>query len=133
MLLALGILALGGFAGVVTMWVYQRASNQEKIVAIKAQAKSVRQSMMNPETEESEFRRLMRENLRLSFSLLTKVMGPSLLSSVPVLLVALSLYEAVGDQVFLKDLPTWLSGWEASYFIGVFIGALGLKVALKIE
>jgi hypothetical protein len=85
---ALRVLIWGGIAGALAMLVYRFTSNQTAIARLKAETRDLRRRMLDPELEQSEFARLIRVNLKTSFSLLGKTVLPGLYSTVPVLLIA---------------------------------------------
>jgi hypothetical protein len=229
----LRVLIWGGIAGALAMLVYKLASNQIVIARLKTETRNLRRRMLDPDLEQAEFARLMRMNLKTSFSLLGRTLLPGMLSTVPVLLIAawLSAYYGYGvppnDQpvrlhveppvtvviqpangvaerdgddwiiasspanetltvvaagatayagnpfappvpeiakrqwwnallaseagyltpdaaidlividlprrLLIADLPDWLAGWEALYFLGILVVAIALKFALRIE
>lgn len=79
----------GALAGIAAMWIYAALSDQKAILALKQKSKDLRQQMLDPSLEKfSEFLNLSKENFKISFSLLGKVMGPVFLAAVPVLVTA---------------------------------------------
>lgn len=95
------------------MALYSWLSDQETVAELKGEAKRLRATMLNPDLEESEFRRMMRQNLRISVRLLGKVFTPAVLSSLPSLIVILwlSTYQsyalpAPGSHVELEATPS---------------------------
>jgi hypothetical protein len=84
----LRVLVWGGIAGALAMWVYKLTSNQAAIARLKAETRDLRRRMLDPDLEQAEFARLIRVNLKASFSLLGKTVLPGMLSTLPVLLIA---------------------------------------------
>jgi len=82
------IFAWGAIAGALAMLVYRLTSNQNAIARLKAETRSLRRRMLDPELEQTEFARLVRVNLKASFALLGKTLLPGMLSALPVLLIA---------------------------------------------
>jgi hypothetical protein len=78
----------GGIAGAIAMFVYKFTSNQAAIARLKAETRDLRRRMLDPDLEQAEFGRLIRVNLKTSFSLLGRTLLPGLVSTVPVLLLA---------------------------------------------
>jgi hypothetical protein len=84
----LRVLIWGAAAGVLAMLVYMLTSNQSAIARLKAETRNLRRRMLDPDLEQPEFARLIRTNLKSSFSLLGKTLLPAVISTVPVLLIA---------------------------------------------
>jgi hypothetical protein len=84
----LRVLIWGGIAGTLAMVVYRFTSNQTAIARLKAETRDLRRRMLDPELAQPEFARLVRANLKASFSLLGRTVLPGLFSTVPVLLIA---------------------------------------------
>ena len=84
----LRVLIWGGIAGALAMLVYWLTSNQPGIARLKAETRDLRRRMLDADLEQSEFARLIRRNLKMSFSLLGKTLLPGMYSTVPVLLIA---------------------------------------------
>lgn len=82
------VLLWGAIAGALAMSIYRLTSNQSAIARLKAQARDLRRRMLEPELEQPEVGRLVRANLKASFGLLGKTLLPAILSTAPVLLVA---------------------------------------------
>jgi hypothetical protein len=84
----LRVLVWGAIAGALAMLVYMLTSNQTAIARLKAETRDLRRRMLDPDLEQSEFARLIRVNLKASFSLLGKTLLPGMFSTLPVLLIA---------------------------------------------
>lgn len=84
----LRVLVWGAIAGALAMVVYMLTSNQTAIARLKAETRDLRRRMLDPDLEQSEFARLIRVNLKASFSLLGKTVLPGMFSTLPVLLIA---------------------------------------------
>jgi hypothetical protein len=82
------ILLWGAVAGALAMLVYRLASDQVAIARLKALTRDLRRRMLDPELEQPEVGRLVRENLKASFKLLGRTLLPGMLSALPVLLIA---------------------------------------------
>ena len=79
-------LALWGvLAGWLTMVVYRRLSNQDRISELKAEQKTQQQLISNFDGEFDELLPLIRKTLGLGFRQLGLSLGPALLATVPVL------------------------------------------------
>jgi hypothetical protein len=103
----------GLLCAALSMTLYTWLSDQKRVAELKGEAKKLRATIMDPEVEESEFRRMLRQNLLVSAQLLGKVFTPALLSSVPSLLVILwiSTYQsfalpAPGSPVGVEVVPS---------------------------
>ncbi len=110
------LLLWGAVAGVAAMGIYAAVSNQSAIAALKTKTKNLRRQMLDPSLEKgSEFAALAKANLKTSLLYLGKVIGPALLSTLPVLLLAVWLdtyhgYELAEDreEVFVSIVPSHL-------------------------
>jgi hypothetical protein len=79
----------GLLAGIAAMVIYAVASNQESISSLKREIKEHRKRMLDSSVEAySEYAALAGKNLKASIALLGKVIGPALLSALPVLVIA---------------------------------------------
>ena len=82
---ALRLVIWGILAGWLTMIVYRRLSNQEKISELKAQQKVQQKKIAEFDGEFENLMPLIRHTLALGFRQLGLALGPALLSTVPVL------------------------------------------------
>lgn len=78
----------GGISGASCVLVYALLSKQAAIRFLKAETLELRKKLMDPSVDPGTVPRLLRRNLRMSFALLGRVIGPALVSAVPVLVVA---------------------------------------------
>lgn len=86
--LVLRISMWGALAGGAATAVYVITSNQASIANLKKRSREIRRQMKDPALESrSEFMELAKKNLKASMLLLGKVIGPALLSMLPVLLL----------------------------------------------
>ena len=76
----------GALSAVATMALYNRLSGQERIKALQAEARRLRERMLRTD-DAGEAARLAGENLKLAMRTLGKVTGPAMLSGLPVILV----------------------------------------------
>jgi hypothetical protein len=76
----------GALSGGAAMALYRRLSAQQRIKALQAEARGLRQRMMQTD-DAREAARLAGANLRLSMRTLGTVTGPAMLSGLPVILV----------------------------------------------
>ncbi|MEN8128751.1 MAG: hypothetical protein ABFS45_00870 [Pseudomonadota bacterium] len=79
----------GFVSGAAAMLLYLVTSDQESIVVLKKETSDLRKRMLKEDLPYNEVMNLMKENLLVSFRFLRKVLTPSLLASIPVLLIAL--------------------------------------------
>jgi hypothetical protein len=88
-LAAMGVIVLcGAISGVLAMLLYRWTSNQQKIRDTKAHLAQLRRRMLSPDLTQREVMQLSMQNLKVSLGQLGRVTGPSLLSMIPVLLIA---------------------------------------------
>ena len=127
------IILWGGIAGAASMLLYRWTSNQQKIRDAKQDLAQLRRRMLSPELTQREVMSLSMQNLKGSFRLLGRVIGPSLLSVAPVLLIASWLHAGHCCQTFIAAGPQWMRGWEFPYFVAIFLVALALKLRLGIQ
>ncbi len=85
----LRLIIWGVLAGWLTMVVYRRLSNQEKIAELKAQQKIKQKDIAEFDGEFAELMPLIRHTLALGFRQLRYALGPALLASVPVLFIVI--------------------------------------------
>jgi hypothetical protein len=114
----------GILAGWLTMVVYRRLSNQEKIGELKAQQKIQQKTIAEFDGEFEELMPLIRHTLALGFRQLGLALGPALLATVPILFIVIWVagefgYEtpAAGSKVVLTAEPAsndihWSSATE---------------------
>ncbi len=88
----------GILAGWLTMMVYRRLSNQEKIGELKAQQKGQQKKIAEFDGEFEELMPLIRHTLALGFKQLGLALGPALLSTVPVLFLIVWVAGAFGNE-----------------------------------
>jgi hypothetical protein len=79
----------GGLCGIVAMLLYLFVSDQQGIAKIKRETRDLRKRIMDLNTEDGEFKKLIRQNLVASFRLLWKVFLPAVVSSIPVIIAFL--------------------------------------------
>lgn len=102
----------GGVSGIAAMALYYLSSNQQSIAALKREARGLRSRMIKEDLDHAEVMKLARSNLATSLRLLGRVLGPSLLASVPVLVMViwLGIYQTYslpgdGSGVDVRTLP----------------------------
>ncbi len=80
----------GALAGTMVVSIFYAVSNRAAIAELKSTLRDLRTRMMDPALEElSEYTELAKENLRVSVSLLLKVIGPALVAATPVVLIVM--------------------------------------------
>ncbi len=107
------IAAWGILAGIAAMFIYRMASNQERIRDIKKDVADLRRQLAGAGDDDlSEVLRLSRANLKTSLSLLGAVVLPSLVSTVPVLLLVFWVHQdfgydamATGEPLIVRVVP----------------------------
>jgi len=88
----------GILAGWLTMVVYRRFSNQEKIGELKVQQKVQQKKIAEFDGEFEQLMPLIRHTLALGFRQLGHALGPALLSTVPVLFLIVWVAGAFGNE-----------------------------------
>jgi len=79
----------GAVCGCAAMLVFYFSSDQTSISTLKKKAKKLRKKILDLDTEDSEAKKFIRENLSVSIKLLYKVLFPALLSTLPIIIVFL--------------------------------------------
>ncbi len=127
----------GVLSGAASMGLYAVAANQRKIAELKAELREIRAAMMAEEDELAEIGALLKRNLKLTLRLSGRVLGPSLLAALPVLVLAAWLDHVGGlGASFLAEaafLPEWLRDWPLAYFGAVLFAAIAVKIGFRIE
>lgn len=116
----------GGIAGALAMGIYSLTSNQTVISHLKSESRRLRKQMLEPDLEHKVFLKLMRRNLKVSFALLGRVIGPGLMSALPVLFIAVWLQiffsyalPETGDKIVVTMSPNY-SGLSITTQAGIF-------------
>jgi len=99
----------GVLAGWLTMLVYRRLSNQEKIGELKAQQKIEQKRIADFDGEFEELMPLIRHTLALGFKQLGLALGPALLATVPILFLIIWVAGAFGYNTPATGSPVHLS------------------------
>ncbi|MEE8339402.1 MAG: hypothetical protein V3R56_04610 [Xanthomonadales bacterium] len=94
----LRLMLWGILAGWLTMVVYRRLSNQEKIGELKGQQKVQQKEIAEFDGEFEELMPLIRHTLALGFKQLGLALGPALLSTLPVLFLIVWVAGAFGNE-----------------------------------
>lgn len=98
--LPLRVIIYGMVAGLLTMLIYRRTSDQHGIKRLKQELKEVRSAMMAVDPDNSkEFFRLSKLNLSLAFRFLGKVIVPVFASGLIVILIAVWLEIQFGHAI----------------------------------
>lgn len=84
----LRIFLYGLGCGAASILVYKWTSNQATIGGLKAESKALRDRLMDPDLSAAELKQTIFRNTKVTGLLVGRVLGPSLLSAIPVLLVA---------------------------------------------
>jgi len=79
----------GALCGCAAMFVFYFSSDQKSISTLKKRAKTLRKKILDLDTDDSEVKKNIRENLSVSIKLLYKVLFPALLSTLPIIIVFL--------------------------------------------
>jgi hypothetical protein len=79
----------GVASGALAMGVYALLSPQAAIRRLKDRARELRGNMLRPDFAETPFGPTARENLRVSFALLARTAGPTIVAALPVLVTAI--------------------------------------------
>jgi hypothetical protein len=104
--LAVRLSIYGALAGFFSITIYAKLSPQASIIKLKKKTRSLQREMLKVDLVFADFMRISRENLITSLRLFVTVLGPALVSALPVVFLALWIhtylaYEAPGN---LNDL-----------------------------
>ncbi len=80
---------LGALAGILSITIYAKLSPQASIAKLKKKTRSLQREMLNVDLEFVDFWRLSKENLKTSLRLFTTVLGPALVSALPVIFLVI--------------------------------------------
>lgn len=120
----------GIFAGWLTMIVYRRFSNQEKIGTLKTLQKQRQKDITQFDGEFAELLPIIRHTLALGFRQLGLALGPALLATVPVFFIVIwvageygYVTPAAGSEVFLSIEPAGSEvHWSSTTQVGINAG-----------
>lgn len=104
----------GILAGWLTMVVYRRLSNQEKIGELKAQQKIQQKIIAEFDGEFQELMPLIRHTLALGFRQLGLALGPALLATIPILFIVIWVAGEFGFETPVAGSEVLLSAEPAS-------------------
>jgi hypothetical protein len=79
----------GALAGILSITIYAKLSPQASITKLKKKMWSLQREILGADIEFVDFLHLSKENLKTSLKLLANVLGPALISAIPVLLLAI--------------------------------------------
>ena len=131
------VAVLGGMTGILTMLLYAKISPQSRLAVLSRQATEARQTLSRFDGGNiREVLSLTGHALKLSLRQMGLILGPTLLAGAVVLGVAW----LVGVVFELSQLtfgpawaPSWLFGGYAAFWVPLTLGAIVLKVGLKIK
>lgn len=107
---AFRLMIWGALAGALSIIIYAALSPQDSIKRLKKKIRSLQREMLGLDLEFPDFLRLSKENLKTSLRLFVIVLGPGLVSVLPVLTLVIWLHtclayeapEALGDLVTMS-------------------------------
>ena len=88
----------GALAGILSITIYAKLSPQASIAKMKSKIRSLQREMLSIELEFADFLRLSRENLKTSLRLFIIVLGPALVSAVPVIFFAVWIHTCLAYE-----------------------------------
>lgn len=134
MLASFALLMAGLAAGVVSMWLYQRSSPQDRIAELMAQSVSLQQQMQAYDGDFDGMLKLSRENLQVSLRRLGYAIGPSLLAGLPVIALLWVIGEtSLSQHEFMSVGPTWVRSWLMLFMVATTVSALAYKSAFRVR
>ncbi|MEJ2704461.1 MAG: hypothetical protein P8Z79_18660 [Sedimentisphaerales bacterium] len=97
--LAVRLSIWGALAGSLSMIIYAKLSPQASIRKLKTKIRNLQREMLRLDLKLADFLSLSRENLATSLKLFGTVLGPGLLSALPVLLLAVWIHTSLAYEV----------------------------------
>jgi hypothetical protein len=88
----------GALAGILSITIYAKLSPQASIVKLKKKTRSLQHQMLSLDLKFADFLRLSKENLKTSLRLFSTVLGPGLVSVLPVLLLAVWIHTCLAYE-----------------------------------
>ena len=119
--LSLRICFYGLIAGVLTISIYVRVSPQKSISSLKQHSRKLRQKMKNPEMEFKAFYLLAMDNLKISSKVLIIIIGPALISAIPVLILSAWIHTYYGYNVWQHLAKDFLKKPNSGYDIQLVV------------
>jgi hypothetical protein len=88
----------GALAGIVSITIYAKLSPQASIAKLKKNTRRLQREMLSIDLEFADFLSLSKENLKTSFRLFFTVLGPALVSAIPVIFLALWIHTCLAYE-----------------------------------
>ena len=89
----------GALAGTLSITIYAKLSPQASITKLKKKTRGLQRKMLCLDLKFGDFLRLSKENLKTSLRLLATVIGPALVSVLPVLFLATWIHTCLAYEV----------------------------------
>lgn len=115
--LSLRLCFFGLIAGVLAISIYAKISPQASINSLKQRGRKLRQKMKNSEMEFKAFYSMAIENLKISLKLLCIIIGPALISAIPVLILSAWIHTYYGYNFWQSAPKDFLVKPEPGYNI----------------
>jgi hypothetical protein len=96
--LAIRLSVWGALAGILSIIIYAKISPQSSIAKLKKKTRALQREMLNVDLEFKDFLRISRENLKTSIRLFITVLGPALISAVPVIFFAIWIHTCLAYE-----------------------------------
>ena len=96
--LAVRLAIWGALAGSLSMIIYAKLSPQASIAKMKTKTRSLQRAMLNMDLVFADFMRLSKENLKTSLRLFFTVLGPAVVSAIPVILLAIWIHTCLAYE-----------------------------------
>jgi hypothetical protein len=92
----------GALAGILSIIIYAKISPQSSIGKLKRKTRTLQRDMLNVDLEFADFWRLSKENLKTSLKLFITVLGPALVSALPVIFLAVWIHTYLAFEAPIK-------------------------------
>jgi hypothetical protein len=128
----LRIVFWAALAALGSMELYRALSPQERIRSLQAELGRVQADLDAHDGSFGEGWTMVRKVLRLSVRRIVLVAPATIIASLPLLLLVVWMSGAYQGERVLEVGPSWIGGWEATFFVAVSVFALAFKSVRRI-
>jgi hypothetical protein len=129
----LRLLAWAILAGFLSMILYRRCSNQQRLAELEIESVSARKALSEYQGEFSGALPLIQGSLSLSMQRVQASLLPSLVAGLPVCVVFFGVQPLFEQHSFVPIGPDWMRSWLAAFLVGSGCSALLTKMILRIR
>lgn len=130
----LRLIILGLPTGAFAMGAYGKLSPQDKLDELNVELSATRKEMnAYSGTDPKVVMELSKRNMALAFKQVGLIFPATMLAALPVIAILYGVDLVYAGQTVLSGVPDWFSTWEGVFLIAMSLGAIVIKVALKIR